>query len=109
MKKILLAALPLVLLFSSMTLDLTGGAPSFNQKELDNAATVAEETVTMKDAYNFFITKKEHYPISDGFIEKYQQKNDGYIDLALQTGILVDKTQHSPNQKWHFFTSWYDT
>ena len=41
MKKILLTALPLVLLFSSMSLDLTGGAPSFNQKELDNAATVA--------------------------------------------------------------------
>lgn len=74
----------------------------------DNKMAIYDEsyTITMRDAYDFFITKDEHYPLSDEFIEKYQQKDGGYIDYAKELGLLVDKQQHAPNQKWHFFDSW---
>ena len=64
-------------------------------------------TVTMKDIEEFLLTKKEHYPLSDEFIEKYQQSGGGYIDNARKAGLVVDKYLHEPNQKWHFFESWY--
>lgn len=63
-------------------------------------------TITIRDIATFLSEKKEHYPLSDEFIEKYQQKSGGYIDFAKQTGQLVDKQRHEPNQKWHFFESW---
>lgn len=71
-----------------------------------NAATQANAPVTMKDMEIFLKDKNEHYPLSDEFIEKYQQTGGGYIDLARQLGLTVNKEMHEPNQKWHFFDSW---
>ncbi len=64
------------------------------------------DTVTMKDISQFLKNKQEHYPLSDEFIERYQQESGGYIDNALEAGLTVDKQLHEPNQKWHFFESW---
>ena len=59
----------------------------------------------------FFVDKKEHYPISDGFIEGYQQRDDGsrnsYITFAHETEHLVDAKKHEPNQKWHLLEACY--
>ena len=79
-----------------------------NEGDKDNkmAQYTTSYTITMRDAYDFFITKEEHYPLSDEFIEKYQQKSGGYIEYAGELGMVVDKQQHLPNQKWHFFDSW---
>jgi len=59
----------------------------------------------------FFQDKKEHYRISDNFIEDYQQldNNDpnSYITYARETNHLVDPKKHAPNQKWHFFEAYY--
>ncbi len=74
------------------------------KKVAENAAT--ETIVTMRTIANFLSDKKEHYPLSDEFIEKYQQTSGGYIAFAKKEGHLVDKQQHEPNQKWHFFDSW---
>lgn len=63
-------------------------------------------TVTMRTIASFLAEKKEHYPLSDEFMERYQQTSGGYIDFAKKTGHLVDKQRHEPNQKWHFFDSW---
>ena len=63
---------------------------------------------TMQEFTAFLQNKKEHYPLSDEFIERYQQTDGGYIDTAKKLGLLVDKEQHEPNQKWHFFTSWLE-
>ena len=84
------------------------GCSSFNFDIKKNAEQ--SEVITMRDIADFLDTKKEHYPLSDEFIERYQQKpspsGEGYIDLAIELGLLVDKYQHEPNQKWHFFDSW---
>lgn len=82
--------------------------PSINEeiKKVDSNEGIT--TVTMKEFTEFLSTKKEHYPLSDEFIEKYQQTSGGYLDTARNKGLLVDKEQHEPNQKWHFFTSWFD-
>lgn len=69
-------------------------------------ATTSETTITVLEFSSFLIEKKEHYPLSDEFIERFQQEKGGYIDFAKQTGHLVDKQKHEPNQKWHFFESW---
>ena len=69
-------------------------------------APIADTTITMRDIEQFLLDKKEHYPLSDEFIEKYQQTSGGYIDNARKAGLIVDKQQHEPNQKWHFFESW---
>lgn len=66
----------------------------------------ADATITMRDIADFLEKKKEHYPLSDEFIERYQQASGGYIDYAKKTGHLVDREMHEPNQKWHFFDSW---
>jgi hypothetical protein len=63
-------------------------------------------TITMKQISDFLQTKLEHYPLSDEFIERYQQTSGGYIDNAKKAGLIVDKQMHEPNQKWHFFESW---
>lgn len=63
-------------------------------------------TITMYDIAQFLETKKEHYPLSDEFIERYQQKSGGYIENARKAGLTVNKYLHEPNQKWHFFESW---
>lgn len=63
-------------------------------------------TITMRDIAFFLEGKKEHYPLSDEFVERYQQSDGGYIDNAIKAGLVVDKQRHEPNQKWHFFESW---
>lgn len=81
------------------------------QKSLDvpeQVVKVKAETVTytIRQFSDFLENKREHYPLSDEFIERYQQASGGYIDYAKQCGIEVNKYNHSPNQKWHFFDSW---
>lgn len=72
-----------------------------------NVSTQADDaTITMKDMELFLKDKKEHYPLSDEFIERYQQKDGGYIELAASLGMTINKEMHEPNQKWHFFDSW---
>lgn len=58
------------------------------------------------DIIQFFYNKEEHYPISDIFMERYQQSGGGYLDFARKTGHCVCKNLHEPNQKWHLFESW---
>lgn len=71
-----------------------------------NALDKQEITITIQDIADFLQDKKEHYPFSDEFIEKYQQTSGGYIELAQKLGMMVSKEMHEPNQKWHFFDSW---
>ena len=97
-KKLVLLIIPLALV-SSIALLKT--------KHIDFTVGVeAVDTYTINDFSNYLEDKKEHYPLSDEFIERYQQASGGYIDYAKQCGIVVDRYQHSPNQKWHYFTSW---
>lgn len=70
----------------------------------ENQPITAE--ISMRNIANFLEDKNEHYPLSDEFIETYQQTSGGYIDLARSLGMIVDKSRHEPNQKWHFFDSW---
>lgn len=70
----------------------------------ENQPITAE--ISMRNIANFLEDKNEHYPLSDEFIETYQQASGGYIDLAKRLGMIVDKSKHEPNQKWHFFDSW---
>lgn len=70
------------------------------------ASEVDTKELTMADMAAFLETKKEHYPLSDEFVEKYQQADGGYIDNARKAGLVVDKRLHEPNQKWHYFESW---
>lgn len=74
---------------------------------IDNVIVATDYVITVNDMANFLLTRKTHYPISNEFIEKYQQKDGGYIDNALKAGLVVDKQLHEPNQKWHYFESWY--
>ncbi len=70
-------------------------------------ASEATQTITVGQMADLLLTKKEHYPFSDQFMERYQQTSGGYLDNAKKSGIPVDRQQHSPDQKWHFFESWY--
>ena len=80
---------------------------SLNIQKVNNPSVRATDTtITILDMALYLNTKKEHYPFSDEFIEKYQQTSGGYIDFANKTGHLVDREKHEPNQKWHFFDSW---
>ena len=92
------------------SLVLTGCSISINDNKVETNNNViteqAETTVTMRDIANFLQTKKAHYPLSDEFVERYQQDGDGYIVNAKKAGLIVDRYQHEPNQKWHFFDSW---
>lgn len=62
--------------------------------------------ITMRGIADYLETKQKYYPLSNEFVETYQQTSGGYIALAKSLGLLVDKSQHEPNQKWHFFDSW---
>ena len=62
--------------------------------------------ITMSDMERFLLTKDEQYPITNEYVELYQQASGGYIDNALKAGLVVDKSQHLPSQKWHYFESW---
>ena len=103
----------LCLVLVSITLLGSIGIKSFNnEQKLFNAnnevKAVDKISYTIQDFSDFLNDKREHYPLSDEFIERYQQTSGGYIDYAKQCGIPVDKYNNSPNQKWHFFTSWLD-
>ena len=65
--------------------------------------------ITMSDMERFLLTKDEQYPITNEYVELYQQASGGYIDNALKAGLVVDKAQHLPSQKWHYFQSWLYT
>lgn len=82
------------------------GISNVEESTRENTLAILNGVITMRGIADFLETKEEHYPLSDLFIETYQQTSGGYIDLAKKLGILVDKAQHSPNQKWHFFDSW---
>ena len=60
----------------------------------------------MADMERFLLTKDEQYPITNEYVELYQQASGGYISNALKAGLVVDKSQHLPSQKWHYFESW---
>lgn len=62
--------------------------------------------ITMSDMERFLLTKDEQYPITNEYVELYQQASGGYISNALNAGLVVDKSQHLPSQKWHYFQSW---
>ena len=62
--------------------------------------------ITMSDMERFLLTKDEQYPITNEYVELYQQASGGYISNALNAGLVVDKAQHLPSQKWHYFESW---
>ena len=62
--------------------------------------------ITMADMERFLSTKNEQYPITNEYVELYQQESGGYIANALKAGLVVDKAQHLPSQKWHYFESW---
>ncbi len=109
-KKILLTALSLVICLTFICTPAVGRDEVHNNGDTGNGtvARSADATVvTMRDIADFLSEKNAHYPLSDEFIERYQQASGGYIDLAKKTaGMIVDKTKHEPNQKWHFFDSW---
>ena len=77
-----------------------------NEEKEANNRQASEEIITMKDIYDYLLTKPAHYPLSDEFIEKYQQTSGGYLDYAKEVGKIVDKERHEPDQKWHFIDSW---
>ena len=62
--------------------------------------------ISLIDLIKFYCEKKEHYPISDEFMKKYQQKSGGYIKFAHKTDHTVSAEQCEPNQKWHLFESY---
>lgn len=65
-----------------------------------------QSSINMRDFVYLLVDSNENYPLSDSFIEDYQQASGGYIDFAKQIGHSVNKTNHEPNQKWHFLESW---
>lgn len=69
-------------------------------------AEAASPTITISQLSNYLSRQKAHYPISDAFIEEYQQASGGYIEYAKSMGKTVDKSAHEPDQKWHYFSSW---
>jgi len=95
-----------------LMLALSFGVVAFSSPsiiQINKTKKVDAETITdvdMGQMYNFMVSKSEHYPISDKFIEDYQQASGGYIAYAKKMGVEVNAANHSPNQKWHFFDSW---
>lgn len=73
----------------------------------DRPVLAEERTITMGEINAYLQDKREHYPFSDEYIEHYQQASGGYIAFARQKGLTVDRQLHEPNQKWHYFISWF--
>ena len=101
-----------VALFVSLgVMSVTSTFSSSKNVKVTNAAnrtiTVSED-ISVQDFADLLRNKNEHYPFSDEFIERYQQDSGGYIDYANQLGLCVSKALCEPNQKWHFFSSWYE-
>lgn len=74
--------------------------------ENDKVDLPDDYVITMSDMERFLLTKDEQYPITNEYVELYQQASGGYIANALKAGLVVDKAQHLPSQKWHYFESW---
>jgi hypothetical protein len=91
---------------ASIDTSASTGDSSINSETRENTPAIIDGTITMRGIADYLETKDKHYPLSDKFIETYQQSSGGYIDLAKKLGLLVDKSQHEPNQHWHFFDSW---
>lgn len=108
MKKIIIGLVSVIALSSILTNTKNNKTNNIIIEHEANANTVDYDSITMKQICNYLQDKREHYPLSDEFIERYQQDSGGYIDYARQLGLTVNKELHEPNQKWHFFTSWYD-
>ncbi len=103
-KKVILS-LSILSLLTCCSFDLNNSQiVSLNDDNVLKAATT--NSYTMKEMCGFLSEKNEHYPYSDEFIEKYQQKSGGYIAYAKKLGVTVNKGLCEPNQKWHYFTSW---
>ena len=81
--------------------DNNGGSTGNNKIDLPD-----DYVITMSDMERFLLTKNEQYPITNEYVELYQQASGGYIDNAKKAGLVVDKSQHLPSQKWHYFESW---
>lgn len=77
--------------------------------ENDKVDLPDDYVITMSDMERFLLTKDEQYPITNEYVELYQQESGGYISNALKAGLVVDKAQHLPSQKWHYFESWLYT
>ena len=118
MKKRILSLLAIILVFFSTfavvvnknnTNSTIGNNHQLSENIIPNenpTLQIDNYTITMRDIADFLQDKKEHYPLSDEFIERYQQTSGGYIDNAIKANLVVDKLLHEPNQKWHFFDSW---
>ena len=92
----------------AISITVSSGFKSLGKTQHSFNIVATETTYTVGQFCDYLTDKKEHYPLSDEFIERYQQTSGGYIDYAKKCGIEVNKYNHSPNQKWHFFTSWVD-
>ncbi|MCH5180136.1 MAG: hypothetical protein J1F32_02840 [Erysipelotrichales bacterium] len=90
----------------NLEIELIDENNNVNDTSINKINKAIDVTITMRTIADFLETKKEHYPLSDEFIERYQQASGGYIDNAKKAGLLVDREMHEPNQKWHFFDSW---
>lgn len=108
MKKIIIGLVSVIVLSSILTNTKNNKTNNIIIEHEANANTVDYDSITMKQICDYLQNKREHYPLSDEFIERYQQSSGGYIDYARQLGLTVNKELHEPNQKWHFFTSWYE-
>ncbi len=97
----LLVLLVIALILTSCSINLVAQ----NRRPIHKRVAL-DDNITVQEMAKFLEGKKEHYPLSDEFIEKYQQNGGGYIDYAKKCGLEVDKQKHLPNQKWHFFSSW---
>ena len=82
--------------------DSTGG----DNTEDDYVNLPDDYVITVSDMERFLLTKDEQYPITNEYVEVYQQESGGYIANAKKAGLVVDKAQHLPSQKWHYFESW---
>ena len=70
--------------------------------------------VKKRQIIEYFSTCKEHYPLSDEFVKKYQQNkgkshqsDGGYIQKAYNCGMDINAEKAEPNQKWHLLDSYY--
>ena len=87
--------------------DNTGDDNKDNTGSENNKIDLPDDyVITMSDMERFLLTKDEQYPITNEYVELYQQESGGYISNALNAGLVVDKAQHLPSQKWHYFESW---
>ena len=88
--------------------DNTGNAGDNDDPETENGPIDLPDdyVITMSDMERFLLTKDEQYPITNEYVELYQQASGGYIANAIKAGLVVYKAQHLPSQKWHYFHSW---